>query len=93
MTLELIYFQGCPHAAQARENVHAALAASAVDVAAREWDRDDAAAPPYVRAYASPTVLVNGNDVSGSSPSSDAPTCRLAGAPSMDAILRAIEGQ
>ncbi|HEX6807825.1 MAG TPA: hypothetical protein VF118_07540 [Gemmatimonadaceae bacterium] len=93
MTLELIYFRGCPHAAQARANVHAALAASGVEVAVREWDRDDAAAPPHVREYASPTVLVNGRDVSGASPSSDSPACRLGGAPSMQAILRAIESR
>lgn len=93
MKLELIYFAACPHAAQARANVQAAVAASGRQAFVHEWDRDDAGAPAYVRGYSSPTVLVNGHDVSGDSASSDAPSCRLGGAPSAETILRAIERQ
>jgi mercuric ion transport protein len=90
MKLELIYFRECPHAAEARSNIHAALTAAGMHVPVEEWDRDDAAAPDYARHYASPTVLVNGRDVSGDSSASDAASCRASGAPDADAILRAL---
>ncbi|MGH7583222.1 MAG: hypothetical protein ACREL5_08370 [Gemmatimonadales bacterium] len=93
MRLELIYFQDCPHVAEARANVHAALVAAGMRMPVHEWDRDDVAAPPHVRRYASPTVLVDGRDVSGDSAVSDAASCRAAGAPSAETILRALEGR
>ncbi|HEX5438032.1 MAG TPA: hypothetical protein VFW98_12780 [Gemmatimonadaceae bacterium] len=93
MKLELIYFRDCPHAAEARSNLRAALAATGKRVLVDEWDRDDAASPAYVRGYASPTVLVNGRDVSGDAPAADAASCRAAGAPSTETILRALAGQ
>lgn len=93
MIFELIYFRDCLHVDRARSNLHAALTDSGIHDPVHEWDRDDPAAPAYVRGYASPTVLVNGRDVSDDPISSGAPSCRLAGAPTAEAIRRAIEGR
>ncbi|HEX8724532.1 MAG TPA: hypothetical protein VF737_03975 [Gemmatimonadaceae bacterium] len=91
MKLELIYFRDCPHAAEARANLRAALAAAGmVDLPVTEWDRDDAAAPDYVRGYASPTVLVNGHDVSGDTAPVAAASCRATGAPTVATIREAL---
>lgn len=93
MKLELIFFRDCPHVDQTRSNLYAALTESGIRAPVSEWDQDDPAAPAYVRGYASPTVLVNGRDVSGDPVSSGAPSCRIGGAPTTQAIRRAIEGQ
>lgn len=93
MKLELIYFRDCPHAAEARSNLRTALVTAGIQVPVDEWERDDAAAPAYVRGYASPTVLVNGRDVSGDAATADAASCRAAGAPSAETILRALAVQ
>lgn len=90
MKVELIYFRDCPHAADARSNLREALAAAGMQLPVEEWDRDDVAAPAYVRRYASPTVLVNGRDVSGDTPSAGAASCRAGGAPSTETIRRAL---
>ncbi len=90
MKLELIHFRDCPHAADARSNLHAALAAAGMRMPVQEWDRDDPAAPAYVQGYPSPTVLLNGRDVSGDAPAAAAASCRVAGAPSVETIRRAV---
>lgn len=93
MRLELIYFRDCPHLADARANLQGALVAAGLDVPVEEWNRDDAAAPAYVRGYPSPTVLVDGRDVSGDAPPAAARSCRWAGAPSAEVIRRALTGR
>ncbi len=90
MKLELIYFQSCPHVAEARANLHSALVAARMNVPVEEWDRDDPDAPDYVRGHASPTILVNGRDVSGDAPAAAAASCRAAGAPSVETIRQAL---
>jgi hypothetical protein len=55
ITVEVLYFSGCPHAEAARALVRDCLARLDLDVAIVERDGD----------YASPTVLVNGRDVMG----------------------------
>jgi hypothetical protein len=66
MTVELVYLEGCPHAAAARDNLRRALRAAARLTIWREWELNDRAAPARVRTLPSPTVLVNGRDVTGS---------------------------
>lgn len=90
MKVELIYFRGCPHAEQARTNLHRALESVGLDSTVEEWDRDDPDAPAYARAYASPTVLVDGRDVTGDVPLGGGASCRANGAPSVDQIREAI---
>lgn len=90
MRIELIYFDGCPHAEAARANVRAAVAAAGVDATLEEWDRDDPSAPAYVAGYPSPTVLVDGHDVCGDEATTEAASCRAAGAPAVERIVRAM---
>ncbi|HKV50038.1 MAG TPA: hypothetical protein VJO52_02460 [Gemmatimonadaceae bacterium] len=94
MRVELITFEGCPHAAAARTNVRTALSAAGLSLPLDEWDRESAAAPAYTRRYPSPTVLVNGRDVSaetgGTRLTEAAAACRAGGAPSVAAILVAL---
>lgn len=78
MTVELIYFNGCPNIGLARERLLRAFAASGITPHWQEWERNDPASPAHARAYGSPTVLVNGRDVAGLEPGSDdAGACRV----------------
>ncbi len=90
MKIELIYFRGCPHTEQARANIRQALESIGVDSAVEEWDRDDPDAPAYVRGYSSPTILVDGRDVTGEGTLAGGASCRAGGAPSVDQIRAAI---
>lgn len=91
MKIELIYFDGCPNVDQARANVRSALDVAGVGTEPSEWEQGDPAAPPYVREYASPTVLVDGLDVTGAG-AGVAAACRVDGAPSVEAIRAALRG-
>ncbi|MBI1215482.1 MAG: hypothetical protein GC185_06665 [Alphaproteobacteria bacterium] len=92
MKTELIYFEGCPNAAFARENLRKALDAG--DGAEwTEWEQSDENAPDYVRQYGSPTILVDGKDIAGGpSDCCAAHSCRLyeGGVPSVDMIRKAL---
>ncbi|HKJ93361.1 MAG TPA: glutathione S-transferase N-terminal domain-containing protein [Longimicrobiales bacterium] len=90
MRIELIYFEGCPNVERARANLRTALDAAGLDAPVEEWDRDAPEAPAYARGYPSPTVLVDGRDVSGDAGESDSASCRVLGAPGVDDILAAL---
>jgi hypothetical protein len=75
-TVELIYDDDCPNVPQARENLLRALNKVGIAQQWREWERADANSPEYVRAYGSPTILVNKEDVA-SVPAADAASCRI----------------
>lgn len=89
VTIELIFFDGCPNVPVTRDRVREALTVTGTKVEVKEWDQNDPEAPPHVRQYGSPTVLVNGRDVTGVNAGVAAAACR-SGAPSVDAIRRAI---
>lgn len=90
-TIELVYFEGCPHAQPAREALESALATAGRAQSWTEWDLADPAVPERVKRYGSPTVLVDGADVTGEGPGVSAMACRADGAPEVDAILRALQ--
>lgn len=93
-SVELIFDATCPNVEAARSALRQALG----PLAWIEWERADPAAPPYARAYASPTVLVGGRDVAGASALDAGSGCRVytrangtfAGAPSAEMILEAL---
>lgn len=85
-TIDLVYFDGCPNAERARENLRAALQASGRPVEWSEWDLTAEATPEELRQHGSPTVLVDGRDVTGGGAEAVAMACRADGAPSVDAI-------
>jgi mercuric ion transport protein len=94
LLVDLVYDDGCPNVALARNNLMRAFASVGVAARWHEHRIGDPGAPARVRGFGSPTILVDGRDVAGHDPAAEA-CCRLyAGdrAPSVDAIARALRG-
>lgn len=94
-TVELLFFPGCPHVEAARAQLRRAMERAGLEPVWTEHDVSSPAAPPHTRGFGSPTVLVDGADVTGTAPSSST-ACRLylgsevAGAPPLEAIVAAL---
>ena len=65
MNIELVYFEGCPNADAARENLRKACADLGMEADWKEWDQNNDNVPEYARAFGSPSILVDGKDVAG----------------------------
>lgn len=91
-TVELVYFTGCPSTDAARDNIRSALHESGRPEQWVEWDLEDGATPERYRSYGSPTVLVDGTDVSGAQAVATGLSCSGDGAPSVGQIVRAFSG-
>ena len=65
MKTQLLWFPGCPSAEDARQVVRRALAAEKMPVLIEEIDTSSATTPSHLKAWGSPTVLINGHDVGG----------------------------
>lgn len=89
--VELVYFEGCPHADEARRRLQHALKASGLGPEWREWDTAKAKTPEQYRGFGSPTVLVDGRDVGGGTAGSGM-GCVVGGAPSVEVIVKALQG-
>jgi copper chaperone CopZ len=87
MKIQLLHFEGCPNVDAARTALRSALTAERLDVPIDEIDVEHQNAPEWARGWGSPTILIDGKDVSGQERSS-ASACRLyaGGAPSVDTI-------
>lgn len=98
--IELIYDADCPNVEAARSLLRRALEQDGQPADWQEWDRADPAAPVHVRQYGSPTILVDGRDVAGTSPSDGADCCRvyrcpdgvLHGVPDIGAVAASLRG-
>jgi hypothetical protein len=99
--IDLIFDEDCPHVNEARRLLHVALMASGLPPQWREWKRDAADTPPPLRSLGSPTIVVDGKDVSTGEPTAtdceSANSCRiyhdgreLRGVPPLDAVTRAL---
>lgn len=64
MKVELIYERGCPGIAEARESILRAFSETSFPTAWLEWDVKSPLCPERWNACGSPTVLVDGSDVS-----------------------------
>jgi len=93
--VELLFFTGCPNIAPARVQLQRTLLLAGLPA---QWDEHDVSsddAPLHTRGYGSPTILVDGRDVSGGSPTAGS-ACRLylgsevPGVPPQAAILEAL---
>jgi hypothetical protein len=84
--IELVYFDGCPNADRARANLEAALGAGSW----REWNLSSGDTPERFRRHGSPTVLVDGRDVTGEGEANAAMACRADGVPSVELIREAL---
>ena len=61
--VEVLTFEGCPHAEPALELVKRVLADSSLDATVRRVDVPDAEAAAAQRFLGSPTIRVNGRDI------------------------------
>ncbi len=96
MKVQLLSFPGCPNARGAREVLTRALAAERMSVTVEEVDVTAAETPEPLRAWGSPTILIDGRDAAGATPSGS--SCRLYGAagpsrgvPSETLVRRALQ--
>jgi hypothetical protein len=89
MTVDLVYFDGCPHVAAARRRLHEALDSLSLPVRWSEWDTQAPTTPEHLRGHSSPTVLVNGVDVEGKAAASGS-GCAVGGGPSLEVLRRAL---
>lgn len=91
-SVEIVFFSGCPNADQARNNVREALEIAGRPSNWSEWDQASNTVPSRYRGLPSPTVLVDGDDVAGPTPSTEGDfSCRAGGAPDVDAVVAALE--
>jgi hypothetical protein len=95
--IQLLYFPGCPHVDASRAALREALAAEQIAVGVEEIDVAHPDAPAWVRAWGSPTILIDGRDVAGQrAPStSTGVACRLygGGAPPVEHIRKLLAGR
>lgn len=84
--IELVYFDGCPNVEQARANLRAVVGESSWT----EWNLSSADTPDRFRRYGSPTVLVDGHDVTDGNGNEQTMACRTDGAPGPEVIERAV---
>lgn len=97
--ITLLYDPLCPNADLARDNIRQALAELSLPAKWKEADISKPRVRKHLKVSGSPTVLVNGLDVSDAPPDSQAACCRLyaskgggfLGAPSVNVIIDAIE--
>lgn len=87
--IELVYFDGCPNAGRARANLASVLEPGSWV----EWNLAADDTPEHFRRFGSPTVLVDGMDITGADGGSAAMACRADGAPSVDMIRRALSAR
>lgn len=77
MTVELVYDRDCPHIEETRANLVRALREAGQPASWTEWERSSTDSPTRVREFGSPTVLVDGRDMAGETPTVGGSCCRL----------------
>jgi mercuric ion transport protein len=77
MKVEVVCDPDCPNVPEARAQLLRAFAEAGISPGWIEWNRDSATAPIYARAFGSPTVLVNGQDVAEQTSPPENACCRL----------------
>lgn len=75
MKVQLLTFPGCPSAEGAREALRRSLSAAGLPLRFEDIDLTAASTPARLRAWGSPTILVDGRDLAGADP--EGPGCRL----------------
>ena len=97
--ITLLYDPDCPNVELARENIRQALAKLSLATNWKEVNISEPQTPKQLKVSGSPTVLVNGADVSDTPADGKVACCRLynsedgqlARAPSIDAVVHAIK--
>jgi len=78
--IELVFDPTCPNVEKARSAIRDALRSVGAPAEWIEWERGIETTPAPLRAFGSPTVLVNGCDVAGDgsgTANADANSCRV----------------
>jgi hypothetical protein len=88
-TIRLLIFKGCPLAHAARDSLQKALAEVGITIY-QEIDILDPATPEDLRRWASPTILVDGVDISGGDPADNVACRALDSIPSTATIVSSI---
>ena len=99
--VDLIFDAQCANLGAARSLLREACVELGLQPQWREWDRAAESTPPAMRRFSSPTVLVDGSDVSddqGMAAPTDGTTCcriyvqrdRLSGVPTRSEIVSAL---
>jgi hypothetical protein len=99
MQVELIYEKTCPNVEAARVALLRAFADAGVPPRWQEWEVSSEDAPAHVHGFGSPTILVNGEDVSGEMTEGHDLCCRIyahdehanKGVPAVSSIVSAIK--
>jgi len=99
MQVELIYEQTCPNIDAARTQLRRAFDQAGVTPRWQEWEVNAADVPAHIHGYGSPTILVNGRDVSGGTGEGADMCCRVyahdesdnKGVPALNDIVRALQ--
>jgi mercuric ion transport protein len=93
--VELLYFPDCPNVPAAREQLRRAFATLGLAPRWTEVDVTSENAPEHTRGYGSPSILVDGREVTGAQPG-DGSSCRIyigsetPGVPPLHAIVAAL---
>jgi hypothetical protein len=98
--VELIYDTDCPNVQRARKALLGGFNLAGLRPSWTEWDRKSSDSPGYARRYGSPTILVDGRDIGGSTPGDGGASCRLyhngsgafGGAPSAEQVAEVLRG-
>ena len=77
MQVELVYEKSCPNIEAARTLLLHAFVEAGIAARWQEWEVSNPDAPPHIHGYGSPTILVNGRDVSGDASKKDDYCCRV----------------
>jgi hypothetical protein len=89
--IELVYFSGCPHVDAARAALRGALQGMGLPARWREWDQARPETPERLQGHGSPTVLVDGEDVTRAELRNAGQACRADGIPSSQMIAAALQ--
>ena len=77
MKIELVYEKTCPNIEAARSQLLRAFAEAGITPRWQEWEISAPEAPAYIHGYGSPTILVDGEDVSSDKIEGDDYCCRV----------------
>lgn len=77
MLVELVYEKTCPNVEAARTQLSKAFTLAGIKPDWKEWEVKAPQAPAYVQGHGSPTILVNGQDVSGEVMINNENCCRV----------------
>jgi len=97
-TVEFVYNSDCPNITAARTRLLEAFVFLQLKPQWQEWEINDPDAPAYVRKSGSPTILVNGKDISGVTEGMIASNCRIyinendsiSGVPPLEKVVNAL---